>query len=271
MDSNKQLESQLIENCAGDCDSSDQEPIARVNGTEIYANDLLRFLRLSLNWQIRAELIAGTLAEQEFEKRQLEIGESELEEAVNAFRAKLGLLTAAETEKWLDARDLTADDLYEHCEFELKLEQLKKELFCTEKLKENFVFSRAAYERVEFYQLLVKNESKAKELAALIKDGKSFFELARKHSQDEETRKLCGYAGLQNRASMQPELESRIYAAGEGDLIGPIKSLGSYYLILIEKFHAAELNPALETEIRNKLFAEWQQDLLARSEIEILA
>ncbi|HEY9788535.1 MAG TPA: hypothetical protein V6D17_24310, partial [Candidatus Obscuribacterales bacterium] len=59
------------------------------------------------------------------------------------------------------------------------------------------------------------------------------------------------------------------YAASEGDVIGPIKSVGSYHLILIEKFHHAEFTAAVQEEIREKLFAAWKKERLDTTPIEL--
>lgn len=245
------------------------ETLLRVGEDYLETGDLIRYLRLTLNWPVIQGLVKRTLIEQALDDHDIEVEEESLEARVEEFRAERGLLTAAETEAWLAERSLTTDDLYDLCEFAAGEELLKMKLFDDEKVRERFVFKRSDYDRVELYMIEVKSEDKARELAALVRDGKSFFELARQHSENDETRKLCGYSGICTRSSLRPELESRIYGAERGDVLGPVKSLGSHYLILVEEFHPAELDQTTVETIRDELFSLWTRELFETGDIEL--
>ncbi len=243
--------------------------IATVDDRPISIDYLFQFLRLTLNWTIVDSLMERTLIEKAFAENGISVPEEELIAFVEKYRADRGLLTAAETEKWLEDNKLTADELYDLCEFELKEEQLKNSLFTDDDIRARFVLSRGDFETVELYQIVIGKESKAKEIAALIHDGKSFFELARQHSEEDATRKVCGYTGKVVRTSIRPELESRIYGASEGDIIGPIKSLGSHHIVLVEKFHHVEFTPQIQEEIRAILYRGWRQERLQMADVDL--
>lgn len=244
--------------------------IATVGDRAISVEDLFAYLRFSFNWNIVNGLVEQTLVEQALDEYEVEAEDEEIAAYADSFRAKHGLLSVKDTEQWLQSAGMTAENFYDSCEFAVRQNKLRDRLFSDETVRQRFVMSRGDYESVELYEIVVQKESKAKEIAALIQDGKSFFELAKQYSEDEATRKLCGYIGPQIRSQLRPELESRIYAAKEGDVIGPIKSVGYHHLVFIEKFHLPELTHAIQEEIRNALYATWKKERLDTASIDLL-
>ena len=125
-----------------DAHLQEEEPddglIARAGDSDVSIDDLIQFLRLSLNWTVIEQLIERTLIEKAFEENEIELTDQELDAFVETYRADRGLLTARETERWLNENKLTADDLYDLCEFEAKQDRLKKLLFNEETIRARF-------------------------------------------------------------------------------------------------------------------------------------
>ena len=133
----------------------------------------------------------------------------------------------------------------------------RRAMFDTETVNEYFALNKATLSKVEYYQIIVSKEGKANELAALIRQQSSFFDLARQHSEDPETKKHCGYAGIRTLNEFDSDIQFKVQAASEGDIIGPLKSKGQYYLIYIDKIHPALLDEESRESISNQLFQKW--------------
>ncbi len=86
---------------------------------------------------------------------------------------------------------------------------------------------------------------KAEGLAAKIKAGTPFAELAQKESQDERSKKRGGLLGWKKKefTPFGKELDEKIWAAGtkKGDLIGPARTDRGIYLISVEDFREGDV------------------------------
>lgn len=242
--------------------------IAKVNESEISVSDLLEHLRHTFSWSLMESLLAKALIYEEIDSRDISISDEELEAAVEDFRTERSLLTAKATESWLEENGMDSEDLYDLCELELLTKKLKEELFDEDYVRGQFALNKAEFQAIETYQISIKNEEKALEIAALIKDGESFFELAKIHSED-ENQKLCGYSGIQIRSQMRPEVESILFSKQKGDIVGPLKSLGQHLIIYVEDFHSRELDHDIKSSIRSHSFEKWVSRKLASLDTEL--
>ncbi len=89
------------------------------------------------------------------------------------------------------------------------------------------------------------SEAKAKLTAALqsIQGGKSFAEVAMAVSEDEATKKRGGSVGWRKKATTDfgTELETKIFAAKEGEVIGPERSDRGLELVKVEGFREGDI------------------------------
>ena len=89
------------------------------------------------------------------------------------------------------------------------------------------------------------SEAKAKLTAALqsIQGGKSFAEVAMAVSEDEATKKRGGSVGWRKKATTDfgTELENKIFAAKEGEVIGPERSDRGLELVKVEGFREGDI------------------------------
>ncbi len=89
------------------------------------------------------------------------------------------------------------------------------------------------------------SEAKAKLTAALqsIQGGKSFAEVAMAVSEDEATKKRGGSVGWRKKATTDfgTELENKVFAAKEGEVIGPERSDRGLELVKVEGFREGDI------------------------------
>ncbi len=101
--------------------------------------------------------------------------------------------------------------------------------------------------------------------------GADFAELARSHSIDEASKSSGGELGVLNRTDLSPAIESAVFAANDGDVVGPIKTDQGYHVlkaqeILLEKLSDEEI----VATIRQELYAEWLDDQAKSANVEIV-
>lgn len=245
--------------------------VARAGGREIKAADVIHYLRFSDDREVLHRCVEFYLVQMACDDAHITCTEAEVEEYAMEFRTGEGLLTEAATRKWLKQQRLSDDDFEVLMEYQLKEKKLKSLL-----VKENgrldklFIHARNGLDAVELYQIVVDEESAARELLSLLSEGAEFFGLAKSHSQDEKTRAQCGYMGILRRNDLRAEVKSVVFACQEGEIAGPVKTLGTYRIYLVERFIPAKLDDEIERELTDEYFREWLARRLTSTSSEIL-
>ncbi|RLB32334.1 MAG: hypothetical protein DRH20_14940 [Deltaproteobacteria bacterium] len=193
----------------------------------------------------------------------LAVTDEELQAAVDAFRRRRGLRSAAETLRFLETWGLTVEDLESYCEAELLIERLKDRMATEETIQEYYASHRSALDVARISATVVGDEDLAREIACQVREeGEDFHALARRYSEDEQTRYAGGYVGAVTRDMLAPEMAGRVFSASEGDLLGPFQKGRIYQLVFVEELRRAELNPEVRAAIRDRIFQEWVSGFL---------
>lgn len=250
--------------------SWDDIEFAALPEAHLTGRDLLDYMRSSLHIDVVDELIKKWIINDEFDKRKLEFSDEELEQEINRFRLDRHLLTSASTDKWLEKHHLNSSDLWTIFEQIVKAKKLKLALFDDEYVSEQFALKKVGLSKATYYQIVVKQQNKATELAALIRHGNSFFDLARVHSEDEQSKGACGFVGSKFLYEIEPEIQFKITNAQDGDVFGPIKCIGNYYLIFLEHLAPAVLDEETMEGLRDQLFENWCAKRVSSTPIELL-
>lgn len=90
--------------------------------------------------------------------------------------------------------------------------------------------------------------SRAEALKEKIKGLKDFVKLARKFSDDKTTASLGGDLGYVKAGELFPTADTLVFAAKEGEVVGPIEHENGYYLFFIEKIRPAGTKPLAEVK-----------------------
>ena len=241
----------------------------RINGQELTGRELERCLRIAGRWEAIQGAINQVVLNQAFDELKITVSPDEIDQFMDVYRARNGLLTAAATVQWLSACKLTDDDFVLLLQQELKLSKFK-EFLAQGKIDQRFAYDKVNLERVELYRIIIDDESVARELMVQLKEGSHFFDMARTYSQDESTRRQCGYLGIVRRSELRPEIESLVFAGVEGQIVGPVKSAGAFHIYRVEKLYPARLDDATRELLKEQLFREWLRVSLETSAIESL-
>ncbi|HXU83080.1 MAG TPA: SurA N-terminal domain-containing protein [Polyangia bacterium] len=126
------------------------------------------------------------------------------------------------------------------------------------KLKEKYTQNKFLYEKVNARKLrviLVKTDpgasadaeaaakKKADALLARVKKGEAFAAVAKAASEDADTKGRGGLRGwaTKDTTNLGPGLEAKVWAAKEGEVIGPEKAANGYYLVVSEGHREGDL------------------------------
>ena len=240
-----------------------------VNDEEISLYDVLLPAKGSGNLDFLQEAINAAIIRQEAAHHAIEVSDEELQSAADEFRAAHDLYDIAATEAWLAAKRLTFEDWEFFIESNV-LRQKLREAITAGKIEQHFAVNKLAFDDADLSRLVVPDEEIAKELRAqIVDDGADFHSLAREHSVDASTRLAGGYAGKVKRAEMEAVVESAVFGAQPGNVVGPFKLEDGWHLIKIESLHRAELDDALREIIKEQVYAEWFEERLRKAKIKI--
>jgi len=204
----------------------------------------------------------GIIRNREVMKKANELGlavsDEELQRFADTFRISLGLHSAQDTLAFLQRNGLSDDDFESFCVASLLTEKVKTHLADDKAVQEHFLNNRSSYEQARISSIVVSAENLASEISMRVtEDGEDFHALAREYSEEEATRHAGGYVGLIARASLSPEVASKVFTASAGDVVGPFAAGESFHLVLVEEIIKPELDDELKEKIKDRLFEEW--------------
>jgi hypothetical protein len=202
---------------------------------------VVRLLLTKLHRQGRlAPLIREALADQvvQEEARQagLAVSTEELQKAADSFRRRHGLLSAADTQAWLNERGLSVDDFEAGLEEDLLAAKLRRQVSAAG-LEVYFATHQADYERLRLGLLLVGRDDLAGELASQVRDeGRGLEDVAGEHGLAVARRRLA-------RKDLAGPLAEALAPAQPGELVGPVATPAGFALLVLEERRPGRTGP----------------------------
>jgi foldase protein PrsA len=233
--------------------------IASTQGVGLTLREFLYSLKLQLQLpELLEKALQEKLVLERARTEEVAATDEELQQAADAFRQANQLFRAEETEQWLAEHFLTLKDFETRLERDVIRRKLANKVVPPHHIERHFAETRTEHDRAKLSHLLVEREGVAAELLSQIQDeGSDFADLARKYSIDAGSRGAGGSLGVVERKSLPPAVESAVFTARGGDLVGPVKSEHGYHLIRVEEIHLGTLNEETAERVREELFAEW--------------
>ncbi len=254
--------------------------------------------RPEIEKKILERLVDHRLEVQEALRERIEVGEDELKEAVQEFVERSGG-DRAKLEEQLKAQGVSWEALRREVRDQLLVRKVLRRrvggrVSVTDgEVEEYFKENREKFEtglkfHVRHIAVLAtppdsdaaweEARKKIETLAAELRDGADFAELARQSSQDPSA-KAGGDLGELARGELQPLFEEAILKLGVGEVTPPIRAASGYHLFKLEG--REELTPQAQAQIRQQIrellfrqkFQErqeaWLQEIRRRSLISI--
>ncbi len=247
-------------------DDISTELIAQHGPYSVTVNDLLKELKYQTSLRFVEEAIQRLIILKAIEDHNIELDDESVYDYMEVYREERDLYSEEEIDSWLKRNHLDDDEFFELCKYEASVKALREKLFDEERLVETFAYRKLELDEVELYHIIAPNLDLAKEIIALAEEGEMFFELARKYSTEEETKKLCGYIGRVKRTDLRAEIEAAVFAANEGQIVGPFKGSRGFHLYLVDEIHPAKLDDTTRALLRNELFGQFIMSKLGAHE-----
>jgi parvulin-like peptidyl-prolyl isomerase len=242
--------------------------VLSINRVSLSLRDWLTYLKRRGRLQplLREAALDHLLAQQASEAG-LAVTDAEVQAAADAFRHRHGLSSAADTQAWLARQRLTVEDFEQSLERDLLAEKFTDHLI-RNRIADHFAAQRDHYARARLRLILVAREDLARELLSQIRDeGREFAELAHEHSRH-LSRSDAGRLGLVWRSQLPANLADPIFAAHEGEVVGPLASPHGFHLFLVEKLLSTALDAETTAVIRQELFDRWCEEQLSGGNLQ---
>lgn len=198
------------------------------------------------------------------------VTDEELQEAADEMRKELDLHSAEDTREWLEEQNMTLDDFEKQIESELLSEKLKEKIAGESQVEQFFAVNRREYDRADLAHIVVSSEGLAQELLMqLEEESADFGKLASQYSVDEDSKEVGGELGKCPRNTLSPSVESAVFTAKLGDVVGPIKTDMGFHVIKVNRIDLGEIDEDIENAIEETLFREWLEEKLAATDIQV--
>ena len=196
----------------------------------------------------------------------ISVNAEEIQNYLNEMRYVMEIENAEETKNWMAEDGISEECLRESCEIGALLNKIRLSI-TDEDLQEAFSETKATYEYAELYSITVEEEDLAAEIRAQLDDGEdSFYNLAVEHSVDAETSRQGGFVGETPRESVRGEAEAAIFAANDGDIIGPIKEGDDFTVYMVKSIVRPSFDDVKES-MRDEAFEELVESFADTAEI----
>lgn len=247
--------------------------LARINDEVITSEDFIKLLKLTGRYDsLMEDILKDKLAVHAAKRQKIPIQAEELQERADQLRRVWGLHRAADTNKWLDAKGLTLEDLEQFISEMLYHEKAMDKVADDAAVEAYFNLNSPKFDAIDISHIVTDSEGKARELLAILEDDpEEFPEMAREHSLS-DTREEGGYIGKVLRGSLLPEVEGKVFNAEVGDLLGPFPSPDEnlYEIFIVNDKRRASLDDETREEVRRIVRDEWLAKQAREHGIELL-
>jgi len=203
------------------------------------------------------EMIADKITRTAAAEAGLTVSADELQGAADLFRRRHGLTRGDQARDWLRSSGMTVEDFETRLEGELLARKFKDHL-AEGRLEGHFARNRDRYARARLSRILVSSEGEAREVRSqLDTEGRDFAELAREHSLDQASRPVGGRLGTVSREHLPASLAEAVFAARDGDVVGPLPTPRGFALFRVEEHVAPALDDPTREQIREELYLAW--------------
>jgi parvulin-like peptidyl-prolyl isomerase len=227
--------------------------------------------------QALAELISGIWLRGEAERLGISVTEKQIEQELAQIK-KTNFPTPAAFKEFLETSHYTAEEVDERVEVQIITQQIQTEVTnevpppTKSEISDYYNAAKASKYTVKPSRdvRLIVNKSKAKveeALAELEKDNSpaNWKKVASKFSSDPTTKTQGGLQKEIPEELLQEPLKEDLYGAATGELLGPIKYQGNYFIFEVVKLNPEKVKTLaeVEQEISSTLSQEAQQEYLA--------
>ena len=244
--------------------------VVRVDGELLDVETLMA--RLDFQWsdsRVLTRLVDECLIRQEIRKRDLHLSDRELQQALDVFRIRRGLLRAEDTQRWLEARGLSHERLERHVEAQQLTESLKQRIAGG---REEAWFQTHREELDELSTVTVRHEEapwlRSLKTAVLEAGPAGSLLPVQRAVQADGLHPTQLTFGRMRREGVRPEVRSALFGASPESVVGPLAGERGFELLIVLARHPARFDEATRTACRDALFEAWLEERRRQARIE---
>jgi parvulin-like peptidyl-prolyl isomerase len=244
--------------------------LLKIDDEVITAESFVKLLKFTGRFdELMEDIVKDKLTVHAAGKQGITATPEEIQERADQLRRVRGLHRAADMNRWLDNTGITLDDFERFIIEMLLYEKMSEQIGNDDAVDAYFSLNSPKFDSIEVSHIVLDSEGKAREIMAILEeDPDSFADMAREHSIS-DTREDGGYIGKVLRGSLKTEVESRVFNASEGDLLGPFPNDDDscFEIFTVNAKRPSLLNDETIAEVRRLLKDEW---LAARAREHII-
>ncbi|MFI6922188.1 TIGR04500 family putative peptide maturation system protein [Nonomuraea spiralis] len=234
--------------------------LLRVNGIETPVARAIACL--DFIWDESAlsdRLIADSLVREELAEAREPLGDTALQEAMDAFRRARGLLTGAATRAWMDRNRISHQELEELVALEAAVAALRSRV-AAGRVEDWFAEHGAELDAVRVARAVFVTEP-------AVPDADGFLHAVERAFADGSARPGEVFATLR-RGDLDGETAERIFGAVPGTIAGPFPVEGGHLLVKVLAVEPAVLDETVRDLVERRIFGEWIEERRNTAKIE---
>jgi parvulin-like peptidyl-prolyl isomerase len=222
-----------------------------------------------------SDLLLGRWVEGEAQDRGITVSNTEVASQLTQIKKQQFGNSNAKFQRFLNQAGYTAAQARERVRLQLLSAQIQKQVLpaaptvSSSEVKNFYLANQSQYQQPEtrdVRQILNKDQSKVQQAKALLSKDDSaanWKKVAAKYSTDKATKDNGGLRQGVAKGQSEPALEQQIFAAPQGQLVGPFKGQAGYYLIEVQSVTPAQTTPlaGVSSQIQQQLSQGKQQDI----------
>ena len=244
--------------------------IVKIDGEAIGLDEFVRTLKLSGQYEgLVEQIVRDRLTVRGAKKQGIRVSPEEVQERADQFRRVRRLHRASDTNRYLDAMRVSLEEFEAFVTDSLVQEKMMQRVCGDEAVEAYFRLNSPRFDSIEVSHIVLDADGKAREMMSVLgEDPDSFEEMAREHSIA-ETRAHGGRIGKVLRGSLRSDVESKVFNAAAGDLLGPFASSdrSTFEIFRVDAKHPARLDDDTVAEVCRLLREEW---LRARAQEHVI-
>jgi parvulin-like peptidyl-prolyl isomerase len=247
--------------------------LLKIDDELITADRFVNLLKLSGRFDaIFDEIVKERVIVHAAKRHGVKITPEAVQQRADQLRRVNGLHRAVEMKRFLETMKVSVAEYEAFITDMLYYEKMMERILSDESVEKFFNLNSPKFDSIDVNHIVLDSEGKAREIMAILSDEPEMFaELAREHSFA-DTGKEGGYIGRVSRGSLQADVESKVFHAQEGAVLGPFPTPDGLFfeIFLVNGKRAPTLDEDTKTEIRRLLQDKWLSEQASEHRLEML-
>jgi len=233
--------------------------VTTVKGQKILVRDVLSHMKVKGVYRSAIyEIIESKVIAYLFDDRKVNVSPEEIAEKILEKRKLSGLANDVDFRRYLEYHGIAPDQLESYWKTQIQREYLKKAVVSDEQVKKYFTTNKERFTTAAVARIVARSRDVAERHAQEIRSGeRDFFQVARDHSIDDNTRFAGGYLGDIRRGYLAPAVEREIFNTQPGTVLGPFQENSIFTIYKVYAITSHKLSEHVKGMIRDQLFEEW--------------